>query len=191
MKQRHKITQADQGDFAEGTLMKDDSWGINCEEKTKNGTSRTLSRRKKGGIKLLLLENNFHLNRQKISFASSEWGKKASNESCWAWLKVGHSTVGVIDVTGATSTIRGELVDVRQCHCAQWNIHRSAFRPPFWLPGWLALIFLRLYTPLTIKRTYWVAHVTEGEFGGDTELGQATCKPNSRPQHPLVTSYLP
>lgn len=90
-------------------------------------------------------------------------GKKASSKSCGAWLKVGHSKVGVIDVTGATSTIRGELVDVRQCHCAQWNIHRSAFRPPFWLPGWLALIFLRLYTPLTIKRTYWVAHVTEGD----------------------------
>lgn len=103
-----------------------------------------------------------HLNRQNISFASSEWVEKTSSKSCWAWLKVGHSTVGVIDVTGATSTIRGELVDVRQCHCAQWNIHRSALRPSFWLPGWLALIFLRLYTPLTIKRTYWAAHATEG-----------------------------
>lgn len=30
----------------------------------------------------------------------------------------------------------------------------------------------------------------QGMFGGDAELGQATCKPNSRPQHPLVTSYL-
>lgn len=108
---------------------------------------------------------------------------------------MGHSTAGVIDVTEATSTIRGELVDVRQCHGAQWNIHRSAFRLPFWLPGWLALIFLCLYTPLTIKRTHWVAHVTEGDVAqgvwGETVLGQATCKPKSCPKRPLVTSYLP
>ena len=87
---------------------------------------------------------NFYLNKQK-NLVCRHWARKeTSSKSCWAWLKVGHSTAGVIDVTGATSTIRGELVDVRQCHCAQWNIHRSASHPPFWLPGWLALIFLRL-----------------------------------------------
>lgn len=139
-----------------------------------------------------------HLNRQNISFASSEWVEKTSSKSCWAWLKVGHSTVGVIDVTGATSTIRGELVDVRQCHCAQWNIHRSALRPSFWLPGWLALIFLRLYTPLTIKRTYWAAHATEGHVAMEvwrwywirTGYLQAKQPPLPTKKHPLVTSYL-
>lgn len=108
---------------------------------------------------------------------------------------MGHSTVGVIDVTGATSTIRGELVDVRQCHCAQWNIHRSAFRPPFWLPGQLALIFLRLYTPLTIKKTHWVTHATVGEVAWEvwrwywirTGHLQATRSPPTPP----ITSYLP
>lgn len=61
-----------------------------------------------------------------------------------------------------------ELVDVRQCHCAQWNIHRSAFLLPLWLLGWVALIFLSLYTPLSIKRTRWVAHATAGYMALET-----------------------
>lgn len=131
VRQSHKITQADQDDLPVGVLMKDAWWDTSWESeclchKSKTSKSHTKRRKHTKDI-LLLLEITFLLKRKKImSFDFSKRWKKISSRSCRAWLKVGHLMFAVIDVTGATSTIRGELVDVCQCHRAQWNTHQSA-----------------------------------------------------------------
>lgn len=105
-------------------------------------------------------------------------------------------------MTGATSTIRGELVDVRQCHGAQWNIHRSAFGPPSHqprppTPAWVTSPHLpQACTHRSLSKGPIGQHMSPREMrrwrlGGDTELGQATCKPKSRPQRPPPPPSLP
>lgn len=114
--------------FGKGTLMNGWLIGFIMQVNAENWKPPWVQERRIWGIikHLLQLENNFLFIQTRDLPCLQE---RTSSKSCWASLKVGHTTVEVIDVTGATSTIRGELVDVRQCHCAQWNIHRSALSP--------------------------------------------------------------